>query len=218
MTRIYILCEGLTEEQFVRKIIAPHLLSRGVFATAIGLEGGFNYDRLKFNIHKTLNNDKDAFVSTFIDFYGLRGDYPGDAIKGKSVPPDQKVGTMEEAILIDIKTSPNLHNIKFIPYFQLHEFESLLFSDPEILEVGLSIDQKLPKDCFVKIRRQFNSPEHINDSPQTAPSKRLKEIAPFYDKVADGPTLIEIMGLEKIRQECPLFNHWLEKLENLKGV
>ena len=198
----------------MQKILAPYLLNHNVFLNPIGLDGGFNYDRLKFNIIKLLNGDQDAYVTTLVDLYGLKGDYPGQAINRTRAAFD-KAQNMEYAMELDILSSKPIHNTKFIPYFQLHEFEALLFSDPSILEESLSLDRPLKRGCFNKISAQFNSPEHINDNPLTAPSKRIILIAPYYDKVADGTTILEIIGLPKIREECQHFNGWVTKLEEL---
>lgn len=59
----------------------------------------------------------------------------------------------------------------------------------------------------------FESPEMINNSPETAPSKRLIDAIPDYDKIVFGNCVVMDIGLEKIREKCPLFNEWVEKLE-----
>jgi Domain of unknown function (DUF4276) len=68
--------------------------------------------------------------------------------------------------------------------------------------------EKLPLD-------QFASPEEINDSPLTAPSKRVEALVPGYQKPFLGVLAALEIGLASIRAECPHFNHWLEKLESL---
>ncbi len=62
---------------------------------------------------------------------------------------------------------------RFIPYIQMYEFEALLFSDPA--KLALAIDSPKQGLIFKKIREQFDSPEAINDSAQTSPSKRISE-------------------------------------------
>ena len=103
---------------------------------------------------------------------------------------------------------------KFIPYIQLHEFEGLLFSDVDAFK--LTFDEK--NIDFDKIRSaadSFENPELINNSPLTAPSKRLIAAIPGYNKVIDGNCVAMDIGLNKIRLKCPLFNEWVEKLENI---
>ncbi len=55
-------------------------------------------------------------------------------------------------------------------------------------------------------------PELINNSPETAPSKRLIAAIPDYNKVVVGICVAMDIGLEKIREKCPLFNEWVERL------
>ncbi len=57
---------------------------------------------------------------------------------------------------------------------------------------------------FEAIRQQFTTPEEINDSPDTAPSKRMESIVPGYEK----PLLAEMgrqrgvpVGMERITIE-----------------
>ncbi len=102
---------------------------------------------------------------------------------------------------------------RFIPYFQMHEFEALMFSDPAIF--ADAIGRPDLRSDFAEIRQKFDSPEHIDDSPVTAPSKRILALYPEYEKPLMGETATKAIGLPRIRQECPLFNAWLAKLESL---
>ncbi|MEW6713144.1 MAG: DUF4276 family protein, partial [Candidatus Riflebacteria bacterium] len=62
------------------------------------------------------------------------------------------------------------------------------------------------------IRSSFETPEHINDSTETAPSKRLEKLIPQYEKVSDGTILSEKIGLEQMIFECRHFAAWIEKI------
>lgn len=64
-------------------------------------------------------------------------------------------------------------------------------------------------------RSSFETPELINNSPLTAPSKRLESAIPSYDKVLSGNCIAMDIGLDKIRKECPLFNEWVKELEKV---
>ena len=104
---------------------------------------------------------------------------------------------------------------RFIPYVQMHEFEALLFSDPARFAAGIS-----RPDLHAKLHgigSRFDTPEHINDSPKTAPSKQVIEVFPGYERQKPllGVLAALEIGLPKIRQQCPLFDAWLRKLENL---
>lgn len=60
-------------------------------------------------------------------------------------------------------------------------------------------------------------PEEINDSKETAPSKRLERLIPGYSKTQHGPDVIERSGLAHVRSRCPRFNAWLGQLEGLQA-
>src|SRR5699024_8766407 len=101
-----------------------------------------------------------------------------------------------------------------IPYLQMHEFEALLFSDVNCFEYVLDGWNEKVRAQLVQIRQSFTTPECINDSPDTAPSKRILQVFPVgtYNKVIDGPIVAEAIGIERICQECPGFSAWLESL------
>lgn len=58
-------------------------------------------------------------------------------------------------------------------------------------------------------------PEDINNKPETAPSSRLMSAVTGYDKVVYGSLLAEETGLSMIRSRCPLFNSWIERIEDV---
>ena len=104
---------------------------------------------------------------------------------------------------------------RFIPYVQMHEFEALLFSDPARFATGINRPE-LQAD-FYAIGSRFATPEHINDSPDTAPSKQVIGVFSGYERQKPllGVLAALEIGLPKIRQECPLFSAWLAQLEEL---
>jgi hypothetical protein len=95
----------------------------------------------------------------------------------------------------------------------MHEFEALLFSDPQRFAQG--IERRDLAAEFLAIREEFESPEDINDSADTAPSKRIMKLLPRYQKPLFGPLAVMEIGLSVIRKECHHFNNWLERLESL---
>jgi hypothetical protein len=213
--RINIICEGATEENFVSKVLYPYLILKNISVTPRNIATGSNYGKLKFNVIQWLKEDKDAWLTTLIDLYGIGNKFPGYE-KSKMVNPFQKVENIEKAFKDDIENT-GLSARKFIPYFQLHEFEAILFSDCKVLEEYLSLDYNFVAGSLQKIRDAFESPEHINDSPQTAPSKRIKAIVPPYEKIADGILIAEAINLDTVRRECAHFNNWLTIIETLPG-
>ncbi len=59
---------------------------------------------------------------------------------------------------------------------------------------------------------QFATPEDINDSPHTAPSKRVEALFPGYEKPLLGNLAALEIGLEAIVRECTNFRRWLDNL------
>lgn len=96
----------------------------------------------------------------------------------------------------------------------MHEFEALLFSDCTAFSQGIGSPALSAQ--FQEVRNEFATPEDINDSPLTAPSKRIQQLFPAYQKVLYGPSGAKAIGLHTIRQQCPHFAAWLTSLE-LRG-
>jgi hypothetical protein len=213
MIRVNVICEGQTEESFVGRVLAPHLLTKGIQMTPRNLGKGDNYDKLRYNIVQWMKEESGAYVTTLVDVYGMNDNFPGYQAN-KNRPPFEKVVAVEAALKADIDRE-GFDARRFIPHFQLHEFEALLFSKPSILQEWLALYQKIEDNAFQQIRADFETPEHINDNPNTAPSKRIERIAPSFDKVAEGVLIAEDIGLEAIREACPHFDAWISTLEQL---
>jgi hypothetical protein len=219
MIRLNIIVEGPTEETFVRDLLAPHLGQHQVFAIARSAETGrrkghifrgglVRYSKVRKDIESWLKQDPGALVSTMFDYYALPKDFPNPTAPQRSLPIHQWVWELEQVLAADIRDT------RFIPYIQLHEFEALLFSDVERTGSALGATPHQVEQLRL-IRRAFETPEHINDSPETAPSKRLLQLFPSYDKPVFGSLALGRIGLAAIRQACPHFAGWLSRLEAL---
>lgn len=222
MTRVYVIVEGPTEESFVNSVLAPALWTSQVYVSPIivgppGHKGGNpKYARVKKDVLKQLKQDRSAYCSTILDFYGLGSDFPG-----MPLPPNlqnvDKVLRIEQAVKADIAAElPDLRpDVRLLPYLQLHEYEGLLFSDPAAFAAG--IRQPHLTQQFQRIRDAFHTPEDIDDDPNTAPSKRVLGAYPGYRKVLDGTLAAQAVGIGRMRQECPHFREWFEHLQALGG-
>ena len=211
MKRLSIICEGQTERAFVEKLLVPHLQALKIEAHATTLTigpkqqrgGNVSVPRLAKRIRNVYHNVH--FITTLVDYYGFKD------VNGR--PKAQ----LEQTILNEAQTliTRNFEAYRVRPYVQMYEFEALLFSDISKFELlGDNWDSKAEKK-LQRICDTFETPEDINNSAQTAPSKRLGAIFPGYKKFADGPLIAENIGLGKIRQACPLFNNWIGQLEKL---
>jgi hypothetical protein len=221
MIRINIVVEGHSEEQFVRDILGEYLAEKGIYIYARRVKTGrksgkdyrggvTTYAKIKNDVLRWLAEDNTAYLSTFFDLYRLPNDFPQfkEAQKQQAL---QRVNCLETAFKNDIK-----HD-KFIPYIQLYEFEGLLFSDVQAIDecITLTLDAPSQLKKLHQIRSQYPTPEHINDGANTAPSKRLGSLYPYYDKVLHGSLISEEIGLKKLRQECSHFDQWVSRLEKL---
>lgn len=221
MTRLAILCEGQTEQAFANRLIVPELSTLGLSAQCMCVETsrnlltgrqhkgghGHDYEKVRDNVIKLFRSRFDR-VTTMLDYYGLPSNFPGvDAKKTAWTKAHDKVIALEKAFAADVQDE------RFIPNLVLHEFEGLLFTDPAALDKVIG---GRPRAGDVqKVKQAFLSPEEINDSPQTAPSKRLKLLYPEYNKVLHGPQIAEATGLAAIEQACPHFKSWVDRLRAL---
>jgi hypothetical protein len=66
--------------------------------------------------------------------------------------------------------------------------------------------------------RQYKTPEAINNHPNTAPSKILARLSKGnFFKIVNGIDIAKVIGIEAMRKKCPLFNAWLQKLEDISN-
>ena len=220
MKRVHIICEGQTEETFVNEVLGPHLVRYDVSPSASlvgkpGHKGGHvTTGRMAGDIKRRLLGDPQAWCTTFFDFYGLDSNFVGKAEASLKHSYEDKARTIEAALKRHVLDATDENVIRrFFPYVQMYEFEGPLFSDPVKLATGLYVGE-LEKN-FVAIRNSFGTPEEINDSRTTAPSKRILELMPIYEKPLYGSLAALEVGIDTIRRECKRFGHWLRLLENL---
>ena len=218
MKRLLILGEGHTEEAFIKSVLSPHLLSFNVAAIpklittkripdGPNFKGGVSsFGKIANDLRLLLRDTNAACVTTMIDFYGLPTD---------SRPPiiAANLSCYDKVKLYEQEIAAKINHPKFLPFLLLHEFEALLFTEPSTLaELFPENDQT---EALQTISSKFATPEEINDSPITSPSKRIQSLLPNYRKRGDGVRAAQRIGLEKMRAACPHFNEWLTKLEQL---
>jgi hypothetical protein len=136
MKRVCVVCEGQTEETFVREVLAPAFYPRGLnlvpemVQTSPGHKGGaLTYERLKRHLRNTLRQKSAPVVTTLIDLYRLDSDFPGFAHSRMQAGLARRLGVLREALHADVVAEAGCQPGRFIPYIQPHEFEALLFSD-----------------------------------------------------------------------------------------
>jgi hypothetical protein len=220
---LYVFCEGQTEQGFCKQVLERHLLQFDCFIRTILVahsrrhrivhRGGIGkYETLRSDIRNTIKSRKQnqgVYFTTMIDLYDLPGDFPGKADRVRNAQnPRPYCEAVEQAFGADIADD------RFLPNLQLHEYETLLYSDPDAF--AFSFD-----DCdraiagLKKIAAEFHDIERINDSELTAPSKRIIGLLDAYEgmKPTAGPDIAEYIGLAKLRDRCPHFSDWVDRLE-----
>jgi hypothetical protein len=219
MIRVHVICEGQTEARFVRDLLGITLdpLNIVLIPSMIGRPGhkggNFRVDRLLPDVRERLLGDTESFCTTFFDFYALSADFPGRKEAEGQRDIGGKASCVETALVEFFEGKLGQEATRrFIPYVQMYEFEALLFSDPEKLARGILKPDMA--DDFGVIRKQFSTPEHINDNYETAPSKRIGKLCPGYKKPLDGLIASIEIGIDVIRRECRLFDGWLNRLKS----
>lgn len=217
---VYLICEGSTERAFAQKVLFPHLISRNVLlvpaciGSAGSAQGGHVTKERLFRDAKKFLSKNNHMLTTMLDYYGLAGPWPcPDALVRTA---HQKGRALEDAVtqLFEKETQGRFGG-RFHPYFSMHEFEALLFASPSILARELDLEKK----DILAITSPFPSVEDINSGRETAPSKRLEalyqEKGMRYNKVMQGPAVLELIGLDQLRKACPHFGSWVSWLESL---
>ncbi|MGC2172392.1 MAG: DUF4276 family protein [Candidatus Sulfotelmatobacter sp.] len=229
MPRLLVHVEGQTEETFVNEVLRNHLAGIGYESVSARILGNARLRRRRGGIRpwpsarrdivNHLRQDPGCTVTTMVDFYALprQGEsaWPGRADAAGFPGSMQKASHVQEALLEDItgEMGPNFNIERFIPFVIMHEFEGILFSDCSAF--SRAIGRAELASVFQNIRDGFGTPEDINDSPETCPSNRVIQLVAGYEKPLLGTLAVLEIGLHKIRQECPLFNDWVSRLESL---
>lgn len=217
MSRVIVICEGETEQEFCKKTLSEHFSQKGIEIVAPLIKksnGGIvSWNKLKKQIETTLLSEHDAIVTLLIDYYGLRSElgFPQWEEAEKIVDKNERMSFLEAHMKTDVDEALRY---RFVPYVQLHEFEALLFCNADVYkqvipEPDLVGWQELEQTILIN-----PNPEMINTKKETSPSHRLERIIRGYNKVVYGNIIAESIGLNAIKKKCPRFSNWIESLEN----
>jgi hypothetical protein len=227
MKYLNIIVEGSSEESFVNDVLVKHFASFNIFISARKIKtswdrlnskpikgGLLKYIQFRNDVLRWIESDRNQsqfWYTSMLDFYAFPMDKlsPYNTAIQSITDPYQKIIALEAAIAEDINQP------KFIPYLQLHEFEAFLLVEPDRL-ITMYPDAQIGINRLKKDIKNFN-PEEIDEFPQTAPSKRIIKYLPEYEvqKAQVGPLIAAEIGLTKLRNNCPHFNSWIEKIESI---
>lgn len=225
MKRVCIVCEGQTEETFVRDVLAPAFYEHNLnlipemIETSPGNKGGaLTYARVRRHLRNTLRQRSAPVVTTLFDLYRLDGGFPGFELARKNTDLTQRLEILKQSFHADVVATAECLPDRFIPYIQPYEFEALLFSDVATL-TSIELGWQQTFDALVATRLASPSPEHINDRPESKPAAHLeRELRnPNYHKRRHGPIAAKKIGLAKIESECAFFAAWLAQIRALAG-
>lgn len=219
MKRLVFIVEGETEEAFVNNILRPYFQNCGLYNPIQCFkikhtQGGLHkYSYVRNDVLNTIY-ETDVIVTTMFDLYALPHSFPGyDEAQAIENHLD-RVKFLEAKMKEDIEENQGRSFNNYIPYIQLHEFEALAFSSSNSFE-ALFEDNEMDYKGIRTVIDNFPNPEDINDSPETAPSKRMQRLIQGYNKVTYGISLIEYTGIDVILQKCPHFREWIETLKSV---
>lgn len=210
MKRIYILCEGQAEQQFVQEVLYDAAMQRDIYllaplvATKIAdkkFAGGVStYSKIRNDLVK-LCNHADAIVTSMFDLYKL----PSNTPRYSPPPPSHYdwAAQIERAVNSDI----GMANIRF--NLIVHEFEALLYTEPTVF---CDYSHEAAEMMERALAAASGNPETINNGFDTSPSHRILRAYPEYSKPATGVVMAKRIGLEKMRRRCLHFNEWLTSL------
>ncbi|NLF62802.1 MAG: DUF4276 family protein [Lentisphaerae bacterium] len=224
---VEIIVEGPTESKFVKTVLAPYWGKRGidVYAPVIRTQidersgtiykgGDIRFSRIKKQISNFLKQRDEIIVASFVDYYGIM-EWPSlEAIQGNH-SPHEIAHILNNAAKNAIQEAyPEMRpSERYFPFTAVYEFEALLISDSSILAKNLCISSTV----IDAVLQEYGNPETINNSPETAPSKRLDAWTNGqYGKTTTGIVIAEEIGIDKMRQACPNFDAWLSSIEALQ--
>ncbi len=219
---VMILVEGRTEQRFVQQLLSPYMAEHRVYLTPIILDkpgekgGDVRFVRAKNDIARHLKQRNDTYVTLLVDYYGIGRDWPGiDAVRPGASPSEiANVICLATQRAIDADLAVYRSDVRFVPNIAVHEFEALLFSEPATLASAIRVEQQ----CVDAIIQECGEPEAIDNSPQTAPSRRIEQLYSRFKKTSNGISIAQAIGIDRMRKECPVFDGWLKRLESLAEV
>lgn len=227
MIRLHILAEGKTEEKFINSLLVPYLAIFDVFVDVHCItnkydrkhnkyyRGGLlDYSKLKKDLLlwiKQEENNPNCWFTTMIDLY---------AFPTSKSPYNEKIQLIADKYVkiehLENEFYDDLKFDRFIPYIQLHEFETFVFCNLNLLS-ELFINKKNEIQQLIKSVSDIENPELINEGRESAPSKRLIQFISEYEeqKATAGPLICEEIGIDELRNKCKHFDSWITKIIEL---
>ena len=222
-----VLCEGQTEELFVKRVLKGYLAEKGIVVKTrllltsrkrdarggIKSYGQVRQDLRLWHRENAGKRNETHFYTTMIDFYALPTDFPAYSEAMRMADVYLRVERLEEALEKDVDV-PN-----FIPYIQLHEYEALVFCGLDILLEQYAGADKAVRELRKVLDGFSGNPEAVDGGWDTAPSRRImNELAKVnyrYNKPESGAYVAERVGMAELRERCGHFDGWIRQLDKI---
>lgn len=227
MIRLHIIAEGQTEEKFINSLLVPYLAKFDVFVDVHCITNNYDrkhnkyyrgglldYSKLKKDLLlwiKQEENNPNCWITTMVDLY---------AFPTTNSPYNEKIQSISNKYTKIEQLEKEFYNDlgfdRFIPYIQLHEFETFIFCNLNLLS-ELFISKKRE---IIQLRNSvstIDNPELIDEGRESAPSKRIIKFIAEYEeqKATAGPLICEEIGIDNLRNKCKHFNYWITKIIEL---
>ncbi|WP_312874119.1 DUF4276 family protein [Amycolatopsis jiangsuensis] len=166
--------------------------------------GVSSWGKLETDLRLLLRNTDLHVLTTLFDYYAFPANAPGMGSR-----PDGGVRRQVEHVEAALATA--IGDSRFVPHLMLHELETWVFAAAEQLGELMgseSLTRQLQADALAA-----GGVELVNDSPATAPSKRLTKYCDRHSKTTDGPLAISELGIAELRAQCPHLDGWLAELD-----
>lgn len=209
MSRVLMLVEGPSEDEFVKAVLAPWMSQKGIYLLPTILEtrevldgpnfkgGDVRFAKVAREMRLLLGDSNARLVTSLLDYYGFKDE-------GVVGAPNPGIDEIETAL------AERLNSPRALPYLQRYEFEALLFSAPEAAAQALALPTIA--DRMRAVLAEFGSPEEINKSRDGHPSRRIAAMMPGYRKIADGVAIARQTSIDVMLAHCPRFAGWVHKI------
>ncbi|MFO8080963.1 MAG: DUF4276 family protein [Armatimonadota bacterium] len=215
MIRLNVVVEGQTERAFVQGVLRPFLWESDIHASPLivrtsreSVGGVVTYGKVRRLMVSWMKQQPTTTFTTMFDLYALPSDWPSPAASNCGHDAHEFAEQVEQAMCEDID------HWRFIPYVQVHEFEALLLVEPSAL-LKPHPDARDAVSALEEAVAECGGPELVNDGPETHPSQRIERLIPRYKKALHGPQAARAIGIDRMRDSCPHFNEWIERLIEL---
>jgi hypothetical protein len=186
---IIVLCEGQTEERFIKEVVIPtfsHLyIVPKIIMTKGGKKGGsIHYEDFLKQVKQILHNTQVTLLLTMFDLAGI----PSSWWNGiKSNCPK----------CLNDKFKKDIKDARFYPLWMIYEFEIVAFIAPK--KTGEVVGYQYVSALEKVLKNNQHNPEAIDHD--NYPSKHLVQICGKhgYQKILDGVSIAKKLSLEQLK-------------------